>query len=158
MKKKINAIICLLLGFISGRFVSKKIVLSQLNKIKEYSDKHLMLFLMMNQWVKIKQEGVNLSEYFERKNYNCIAIYGMSYVGQTLVRELEKTEIKVAYGIDRNSDNIYSNIHVVSMKEPLEKVDAVVVTAVRFFDEIEKELHERIDCPIISIEDILFEY
>ena len=34
-------------------------------KVKKMSDKHLALFLMMNQWVKVKQEGKNLETYFE---------------------------------------------------------------------------------------------
>lgn len=157
MKKKSN-IILLLLGFVSGGFFGRKITLSKLNESKKYSDKHLLLFLMMNQWVKIKQDGIDISKYFEQKNYKRIAIYGMSYVGQTLLKELEKTEIKVVYGIDRNVDNIYTNIDIFSLEEPLEKVDAIVVTAITFFDEIEKELHRKMDCPIISLEDILFGY
>ena len=39
----------------------------------------------------------------------------------------------------------------------LETVDAVVVTAITFFDEIEERLSEKVDCPIISLEDILYE-
>jgi hypothetical protein len=36
-------------------------------------------------------------------------------------------------------------------------VDAIVVTAITFFDEIEEKLSEKIDCPIISLDDILYE-
>ena len=38
-------------------------------KMKEYSDKHLALFLLMNQWVRVKQEGKSLSDYFEKNGY-----------------------------------------------------------------------------------------
>ncbi len=38
------------------------------------SDKHLALFKMMNQWVKVKQEGKNIASFFEKNGYNKIAI------------------------------------------------------------------------------------
>ena len=158
MKNKIDIFLCLLLGFVGGVFIKTKHFTLQLNKAKMDSDKHLMLFLMMNQWVKIKQDGINISEYFERKKYYNVAIYGMSYVGQTLVKELDNTKIKVEYGIDENKDNIYADIDIFAKEDPLKKVDVIVVTAITFFDEIEKELHKIIDCPIVSLGDILFEY
>lgn len=81
----------------------------------------------------------------------------MSYAGETLVDELRGTEVKVVYGIDKNADTIYSDIDVFSMEDDLAKVDAVVVTAITFFDEIEENLSEKLDCPILSLEDILYE-
>ena len=43
------------------------------------------------------------------------------------------------------------------MEDDLKPVDAIVVTAITFFDEIKEKLSEKIDCPIISLEDILYE-
>ena len=43
------------------------------------------------------------------------------------------------------------------MEDTLDDVDAIVVTAVTFFDEIEDELHKKVNCPILSLEDILYE-
>ena len=121
------------------------------------SDKHLALFLMMNQWVKVKQEGKNLSAYFEKNGYKKIAIYGMSFAGETLVDELRGSDVYVAYGIDQNAETIYTDVEVVTMENTLAEVDAIVVTAISFFDEIEEKLSEKIDCPVISLEDILYE-
>ena len=121
------------------------------------SDKHLSLFLMMNEWVKIKQNGKNLLDYFVRNNYNRIAIYGMSYVGETLLKELSGSEVEVVYGIDKNAEIIDQEFKVITMENPLEEVDVIVVTAITFYDEIEEKLSKKIDCPIISLEDILYE-
>ena len=112
---------------------------------------------MMNQWVKVKQEGKNLSAYFEKNGYKKIAIYGMSYAGETLVDELKETEVQIAYAIDKNANSIYSDINVITMDDNLEDVDAIVVTAITFFDEIEEQLQSKVSCPIISLEDILYE-
>ena len=120
-------------------------------------DKYLALFLMMNQWVKVKQDGKNLVSYFEKNGYKRIAIYGMSTAGKTLLDELNGTSIQVAYGIDKNADKICSEINILSMGDDLEPVDAVVVAAITFFDEIKEKLSEKVKYPIISLKDILAE-
>ena len=81
----------------------------------------------------------------------------MSYAGETLIEELKSTEIKIKYGIDRNVETIYSDIDLVSPDDQFEKVDAVVVTAITFFEQIEEMLSEKVDCPVISLEDIISE-
>lgn len=117
----------------------------------------MALYKMMIQWVKVKQQGKSLGSYFEQKKYKKIAIYGMSYAGETLVEELKDSNVKIAYGIDKNASSIYSDVEIVTMDGELEVVDAVIVTAITFFDEIAKALSMKISCPIISLEDILYE-
>lgn len=157
MKKPVLSILSALTGAAFGAGTVGKITGEKMNKIQNMSNKHLSLFLMMNQWVKVKQEGKNLADYLEKNGYKKIAIYGMSYAGETLVDELKNTGITVAYGIDKNADSIYADVDIVSMEDQLDSVDAIVVTAVTFFDEIEEKLSARVDCPIISLEDILYE-
>ena len=153
----ISAVSGALIGALAGAGAIGKILGKSEEKIRKMSDKHLSLFLMMNQWVKVKQDGKNLSEYFEKNKYEKIAIYGLSYAGETLLSELQDSSIQIAYGIDQNADSIYSDINVYSLEDSLEPVDVVVVTAITFFNEIEKKLSGKIDCQIISLEDILHE-
>lgn len=124
---------------------------------KEYADKHLQLYLMMNQWVQVKQEGKSIADYLDKEGYKNVAIYGMNYVGETLLREFTGTDISVKYGIDRKAETICSDIKVVVPDDDLENVDAVIVTAITVYDEIEEYLSEKIDCPILSLEGILYE-
>lgn len=157
MKKMIISILSALIGGgISAEFVGK-VMSKDISNWRKMSDKHLELFLMMNQWVKVKQEGKNLAEYFEKNNIRTIAIYGMSYAGETLISELKGSGICVRYGIDNNAGRIYSSLDIVTMEGELKEVDAVVVTAITFFDEIREKLNEKLHCPIISLEDILYE-
>lgn len=150
-----------LISFLSGVAISAgamgKVAIGETEKAKNMSNKHLALFLMMNQWVKVKQERKNLSDYFEKNGYKKIAIYGMSYAGVTLFEELKGTKTVVAYGIDINADNIYSDLDIFSVKEDLSGVDAIVVTAITFFDEIKEQLSTKGDWAILSLEDILYE-
>lgn len=157
MKKTGITVLSASVGVVVGVIAVGKAALKKNNEIRSMSEKHLSLFQMMNQWVRIKQEGKNLEEFFKQKGYKKIAIYGMSYAGETLVNELKNSDIDIVYGIDKNADAIYADMNVVTMEDALEKVDAVVVTAITFFDEIERMLSERMDCPIISLEDILYD-
>ena len=88
--------------------------------------------------------------------FRSIAVYGMSYAGETLLDELSESDIEVAYAIDKNAESIYLDIETVTLDAELQEVDAVVVTAITFYDEIEKKLKEKIKCPIVSLEDILY--
>jgi len=157
MKSGIISAVSMLTGLVAGAGTVGKISGNKLNKMQNMSDKHLALFLMMNQWVKVKQEGKNLSAYFEKNGYKKIAVYGMSYVGETLIDELRTSDIEIAYGIDKNASLIYTDIDIVSADNSLDEVDAVVVTAITFFNEIEEKLSQKLDCPILSLEDILYE-
>jgi hypothetical protein len=110
---------------------------------------------MMNQWVRVKQDGKNIATYLENKGYKRIAVYGMSYAGETLVDELKGTSVEVAYGIDKRSVSAYSNVEIYSVDDELVEVDAVVVTAITYFDEIKETLSEKIGYPIVSLEYII---
>lgn len=157
MKKSLVGITMALAGAGIGVAAAKKMQENKAQKWQQMSDKHLALFLMMNQWVKVKQEGKKLSEYFGRKNYKNIAIYGMSFAGETLMDELKDSQICVKYGIDKKAVRINKEIDVVTLENELEEVDVVVVTAITFFDEIVEQLREKVNCPILSLEDILYE-
>lgn len=145
------------IGAVVGSWFTLEKEVSKRVDIKELSDKHLALFLMMNQWVKIKQRGKCLSDYFEANQYRKIAIYGISFAGETLIDELKGTGIQVAYGIDKSANLIHADVDVFTMEDNLGEVDAVVVTAVTFFNEIEEKLADKFNCPILSLEDILYE-
>ena len=157
MKKGLVGIV----SAVGGALTSAAVVGKKLNdRVKAYrgmADKHLALFLMMNEWVKVKQEGKDLASFFEREGYKEIAVYGMSYVGETLVDELEGSSVRVKYGIDRNADHIDADIELVKPDEKLDDVDAIIVTSITFYNEIEEMLIKKVNCPIISLEDVLYE-
>lgn len=157
MKKIISKVVLILLGISIGIINTKRKMQRFIEQEKNISKKHLKLYLLMNQWVKIKQEGKSLVSYFEQNKYKKIAIYGMSYIGNTLLNELKDTKILVAYGIDQKADEIYLDIDVLSMDEDLEEVDVVIVTAISDYDEIKNKLKQKIECPIVSLQDILDE-
>lgn len=157
MKKILICVASILTGITIGAISVGKIAGKEIKLIKANSERYLELFQMMNQWVKVKQNGKKLSEYLNRNSYNEIAIYGMGVAGYTLLDELRESEINVAYGIDKKADSLYADIDIFSMENTLNEVDAIIVTSITFFDEIKEQLEEKVNCPIISLEDILYE-
>lgn len=96
-----------------------------------------------------------MSEYLTKEGIHSVAIYGMSFVGERLYDELSGSDIEVKYAIDKNADHIYSEMELVKPDDELEPVDAIIVTAVFYFDEIAKLLEEKTDMKVLSLEDIL---
>lgn len=109
----------------------------------------------LKKWFGAKQKGICISDFFTYNAYKKIAIYGMSDLGIYLYQELAETEVEVSYGIDRRADKLDVEIPVFTVEEELPVVDAVVVTAVYFFDQIEELLKNKVGCPVLSLEDIL---
>lgn len=157
MKKGVITLIATMIGAAAGAFATGKEAQKTVNKTQQMSDKHLALFLMMNRWVEVKQDGKNLADYFYRKGYKSIAIYGMSYAGERLLHELKGSNIEVKCGIDRKADEIYTEVDMITPDDEIPQVDAVIVTSVYFFDEIMEKLESTVDSPVISLEDILYE-
>lgn len=155
MNKVAISVVSSLMSAAAGVWVISKIERNRLKKAETASGKFLQLFHLMNQWVNVKQDGKNLSSYFEKNNYKKIAIYGMSHVGKTLLHELDGMGTEVLYGIDRSAYSAYVGINIVTPEGPLDEVDAIVVTAVNYYDEIVENLKVKVNCPIISLEDIL---
>ncbi len=120
------------------------------------SNKYWQAYLMMNEWMQLRQKGRNLSEFFAEKGYKTIAIYGMHHTGITLQNELDGTGIQIAYGIDANAESIYSDIEVKKPTDDLPPVDVIVVTPIYYFIEIEEKLEGRVTCPILSLDDVVF--
>ena len=146
-----------MIGAVGGSAVMGKTASKNVEKWRVMSDKHLALFLLMNEWMKTKQDGRHIKEYFEKNGYQSVAIYGLSYVGERLLDELKDSGIEIKYAIDRNADSICTDIEVYSPEEELPEADIVVVTAVYFFDEIHNHLIDKVACSIVSFEDILYE-
>jgi len=156
-EKIINTIVSATVGAGAGVLIGKNAVEKKVNTYKNLSDKHQALMLLFNQWMITKQEGKSVVQYFEKNNYKSIAIYGMSHVGQRLYDEIKNSGIDIRYVIDKNADYMHTPLEVVTLDAELKEVDVIVVTPVFFFDEIKGDLEKKINCPIVSLEDILYE-
>lgn len=158
-------IVCFIVGMLGGVLVGGIIgykyvngnMRGQLERAEKMSDKHLAIMNLLSMWLQNKEENLKIETYLAEKQIKKVAIYGMASVGERLYDELEKSNIEIAYCIDRNANNIYKDVDVVNPDDSLDSnIDAIVVTAFTFFDEIEASLKAKVNVPIISIDDIIF--
>ncbi len=129
-------------------------------KLDERADlmiKYHFLFQIMSNWLALKQKNLSIGKFLMAKGYKNIAIYGMSHMGLRLLEELKESEPVVRYAIDKNIDNLYINVKKTLINENLESIDAVIVTAISSFNEIREILKEKLSCPIISLEDLIYD-
>ena len=124
--------------------------MTQIERYKCYLD-------MMNQWLILLQEKKSICSYIEKEGWRFVAVYGMSIYGRHVIRELKNTDCIVAYGIDRKAIGEYEGIKILKPVKGLPKVDVVINAVIHEHDDIRKNLQDIVSCPIISLEDIVFE-
>lgn len=156
-KKVISTLTGVAAGAVAGGVAARTVSSKKIHEMAVGHEKVHQLYMAFDQWLRIRQEGKTLVEYFEKNEYKTVAIYGMKELGERLYDELEGSDIKVKYIIDKNADQIYADVDVVTPDEKLEPVDVIVVTALYYFDEIEEMLSDKVDYPVVSLEDILYE-
>lgn len=156
MKKGIT-FLTTVIGTAVGAVVSGKIAGRTINQRNEKVNKYKSYYNMLNQWLVVKQEGRSLNNYFKEKNYETIAIYGMGEMGNRFYDEIRNGSVKVAYAIDKNAAYTYSDLEVLDLNDELPPVDAVIVSAIFDFDNIISDLEELVSCPVISLEDVVYE-
>lgn len=161
MKKMISLGLTALTGIGLGAFAGGGFIGGQYEKhcevIAKQADQFSEFYTLMQQWVKVYQAGRTLENYFLKNHYQKIAVYGMSEMGYMVLKELEGSSVEIPYCIDRNADNLFAQVDVRRPDEELEVVDAVVVAVVQFYDEVKEALCRKMDCPIISLSDVVWE-
>lgn len=150
-----------MMGGIAGLFAGEKTIgkirKEAMCRVQDDDIKFHEFYSLLLQWVHIHNEGKKLGKYLRKCGYHTIAIYGMKELGEELLYELKDSEIEVKYAIDKNAADLYVETNVYHPDEELEPVDAVIVTAVHWFDDIEKDMKKKLDCPILSLEDVVYD-
>ena len=156
MKKSILMGVSALSGAVIGASASSLKLNGIIAEKQNEKEKFRIMYQLMEKWMRIKQKGQSIETYFNTYGYKNIAIYGLGDIGKLLIIELKDSSVNVVYGIDRNA-NATDAIKIVSPNEDLENVDVIVVTAIAYFGEVDQLLSEKVQCPVISFEDIIYE-
>lgn len=107
-------------------------------------------------WMSIHHKGRPITQYFKEKGYQTVAIYGMRDLGEFLYDELYDSEIKIEYVIDQKPGSVYAEVPVLTPDDELPEVDVIVVTAIHYYDEIQKKLSQKVKCPIVGLNTIVY--
>lgn len=129
----------------------------KLSNCAAYSKKHLELYLTAIKWIQFYQRGKTIEDYLLKKDCHTAAIYGMSYMGEAIYRELQGGSIEVLYGIDRRADQICSKLKVYHPSEAEEEVDFIINSTILKNQMISEGMEKLRNIPVVSIEEILDE-
>lgn len=120
-------------------------------------DKYEMYYNLMERWLTIHEEGRTIPQVLETMGFSTIAVYGLGKIGKHVIYEMKGSNVNVQYAIDRVRSGKYDSVIVKNVDEPLPEVDAVIVTTIYDFEEVEEMLVKKVHYPIISLEEILYE-
>lgn len=158
MKKLLIGSVAFLTGaitsFLAIKFYNKK---NKENKEMSGENKFRLYYNVANGWLLLKNSKRSLVEYFHRNDIKKIAIYGMGELGCRFLEEMSESDVEVVCAIDAKPENIDADINVLQVGTPIrEEVDAIVVTAVFAYNNIEKDLKKYLNCRIISLKDVIY--
>lgn len=114
-------------------------------------------FGLLDRWLWIKLDYRNIKIYFEQRDYKSIAIYGVGEIANRFYEEISRTseiEIKYAIGAESNLSHPFLKVYAESDEMPL--VDAIVVCDISIVSAVKNRLKEKVNCPIVSIEDVIY--
>lgn len=145
-------------GFLFVRFVQKnEKKINEINNIKRKQERTALYYDLLNDWMKLRNRGESLGQYFNRNGYNTIAIYGMGELGYRLYEELMAEEVSIACGIDKNKGLQNDELPIIEPGQDLDFVDVIVVTPIHIYNEIKQQLEGIYSQKIISLYDVVDE-
>lgn len=124
----------------------------QIGLYKSWLANHNLIYMNMLCDKKDKVE-----QYLDRQKFKVVAIYGMNYIGFSLVRFLKDTKIRVCYGLDRNQNIIDDAIEVRLPEKVSDEPDVIIVTAEFDYQEVCRRIRNLVDKPVIKLSNLLEE-
>lgn len=128
-----------------------KNIVSQKDKFEHYLN-------ILDAWMDLRENGRRLDTWFLERGYREIGVYGYGTLGKHLIRELEESEIRVRFIVDRQQGKIPAGIPAFRPEEELPETDVVVVSATFYYDDIYRKLRENGAGKVVSLERIIGEY
>jgi hypothetical protein len=105
------------------------------NNVQAYStdikyDEFKVMFFTAEKWLGIKQKKKTITDYLVSQGFKTAAIYGMEYLGCDLYDDIDKSQIKISYVIDKAQMNIDQWLTFLQPSDYLPCVDIIIVTDV----------------------------
>lgn len=111
---------------------------------------------ILEMWMTLRDRKITVDAFLEKMGIEKIAIYGGGILGRHLYYELRETNITVVCFLDQNSNVNISGAKIIVPGEPIEDVDAIVITPMIEYDNIRNNLSQKYDFPLISIETVIY--
>lgn len=126
-------------------------------ELQEKSNKYEHYLNLLDDWMKLREREICLTEYLENAGLCKIGIYGLGTMGKHFLHEVLGSRIKVSYIVDQQRDKLHIDIPVYLPVETLPDVDTIVVTATFYYTEISDLLFNKGIKNVISLETLIKE-
>lgn len=133
------------------RQIRKKEVISE-----EKYEKEKIYKQILETWMTLKDRKVTVDYFLKKKGIRTIAIYGAGILGRHLYCELSDTEITVLCFLDKSRKADISEARTIVPGDPLEDIDAIVITPIMEYEKIKDDLEQWYDFDIISLETVIY--
>ena len=114
-------------------------------------DKFALYLNLYDRWMSLHERNITLSQCLQKKGYRNIAVYGYGNLGKHFVAEAAQAGLTVSYVIDRQKARTDEGVCVYAPEDDLPRVDAVIISAEYYINEVRKTLRKKVSVPLISI-------
>lgn len=129
-------------------------VLQRTFSIEDY-EKERNYKQLLELWMTLREKNISVNQYFEKRIFKRIAIYGVGIFGRHLYYELKNSTIEVECFIDQNSKGELEGVEIIMPGKQIKSVDVIVVTPFMEYVKIRDSLRKFYSCEIISINSVL---
>lgn len=111
---------------------------------------------ILERWMTLRDRKITVDLFLERRGIKTIAIYGAGIFGRHLYYELKDTNITIACFLDQNRIMDIPEIKTIVPGEPVEDIDAIVITPIMEYEEIRSSLEQKYDFNMLSLETVIY--
>jgi hypothetical protein len=152
MKKNILYAVCF--GFIVGAGSMLKLYEQQMKERNNKEAKLNQIVSIQTKWLAAYQNKHMFHSYFQKNNLRHIAVYGYGRLGERLVNELVNSKDEVKCVIDKRKIKSMYPFPFITPNMDMQEIDVIVLTIVQYPESMIKELSDKYNCKVISLEDI----
>lgn len=153
------AVVLLLFLIILVLYLRNRYLKKYFSQAKTSEQKYKDMYYLLNDWLSIRQNGLTLFDWFEKRDYKNVAIYGMGELGECLFKELKGHEDKIVikYGVDMYANQARTELFVYFPSEELPDADVMIVTPFMYYDAIKRAMETKTKAEIISLEEVIYD-
>lgn len=126
-----------------------------IDSLLERIEKQNKIIELYERWIKSLSMGDKICEFIQKNMFKKIAVYGMGSLGRSLCSELVRYGIEIVYIIDKNKNISFNEYPSYTLQDKLPDADLIIITPITYYDEIVDELERKVDCALLSLEDIV---
>lgn len=143
-----------------ARFRISQENLKLIESIKEEKHKSNLFerkFNLLDRWLWLKHDNKQIKDFFSLKGYHSLAIYGIGEVAFRFYEEIVRTSnISILYTIEKDRNKTHPELQVYYIDDEFPEVDVIVMADDDMAQDVKIKLVNRVKCPVITIEDIIY--